>query len=70
MFIHDLAAVFEIIEICAQVNSILTHVAALLNYDSNAQLEELYQKTAWMFDRKYGKTGASYSYEAFKHAVT
>jgi len=25
-------------------------------------------KTAWMFDRKYGKPGASY--DAFKHAVT
>lgn len=50
------------------VNSILRHVAALLKYDSDSELEELYMKTAWMFDRKYGKPGASY--DAFKHAVT
>jgi len=50
------------------VNSILTHVAQLLEYENDSQLEELYQKTAWMFDRKYGKPGAAY--EAFKHAVT
>jgi len=50
------------------VNSILRHVAVLLDYESSEQLEELYQKTAWMFDRKYGKPGASY--DAFKLAVT
>ncbi|XP_067937877.1 eukaryotic translation initiation factor 2 subunit 1-like [Watersipora subatra] len=49
------------------VNSILRHVAELLDYTTNEQLEELYEKTAWFFDRKYGKTGASF--EAFKHAV-
>ena len=53
---------------CLKVNSILTHVAQLLKYESDAQLEDLYQKTAWYFDRKFGKPGASY--EAFKHAVT
>jgi len=51
-----------------QVNSILRHVGELLNYESDDQLEELYQKTAWYFDKKYGKTGSSY--EAFKLAVT
>ena len=50
-----------------QVNSILRHVAELLGYESNEQLEELYEKTAWHFDKKYGKPGASF--EAFKHAV-
>lgn len=50
------------------VNSILRHVAELLQYESNEKLEELYMKTAWYFDRTYKKTGASY--EAFKHAVT
>ncbi|XP_013399389.1 eukaryotic translation initiation factor 2 subunit 1 [Lingula anatina] len=50
------------------VNSILRHVGELLSYESDEQLEELYKKTAWFFDDKYGKTGASY--EAFKHAVT
>ena len=51
-----------------KVNSILRHVAALLNYETDSELEDLYMKTAWMFDRKYGKPGASY--DAFKHAVT
>lgn len=50
------------------VNSILRHVGELLGYESDDQLEELYQKTAWYFDKKYGKTGSSY--EAFKLAVT
>lgn len=49
------------------VNSILRHVAELLKYETDEQLEELYQKTAWAYDRKYKKTGAAY--EAFKHAV-
>jgi len=38
-----------------------------LGYETNEQLEQLYEKTAWHFDKKYGKTGASF--EAFKHAV-
>jgi len=50
-----------------QVNSILRHVAELLEYQTNEELEELYEKTAWHFDKKYGKPGASF--EAFKHAV-
>lgn len=50
-----------------QVNSILRHVAELLNYKSDEQLEDLYKKTAWHFDEKYKKPGAAY--EAFKHAV-
>lgn len=50
------------------VNSILRHVGELLGYQSDHQLEELYTKTAWFFDKKYGKPGSSY--EAFKHAVT
>jgi translation initiation factor 2 subunit 1 len=46
----------------------LRHVGELLKYESDDQLEELYTKSAWYFDRKYGKPGAAY--EAFKHAVT
>jgi len=49
------------------VNSILRHVAEVLNYSSDDQLEELYEKTAWYFDEKYKATGGSY--EIFKHAV-
>ena len=49
------------------MNSILRHVAEVLNYSSDDQLEELYEKTAWYFDEKYKATGGSY--EIFKHAV-
>lgn len=49
------------------VNSILRHVAELLKYETDEQLEELYQNSAWHFDRKYKKSGAAY--DAFKHAV-
>ncbi|XP_074640887.1 eukaryotic translation initiation factor 2 subunit 1-like [Tubulanus polymorphus] len=49
------------------VNSILRHVGELLNYTTNEELEELYKKTAWCFDRKYGKPGASF--DAFKNSV-
>uniref|UniRef100_A0A0K8TNB5 Eukaryotic translation initiation factor 2 subunit 1 n=1 Tax=Tabanus bromius TaxID=304241 RepID=A0A0K8TNB5_TABBR len=50
------------------VNSILRHVADILLYETNEQLEELYQKTAWHFEEKYkNKTSA---YDIFKQAVT
>ncbi|GFR67092.1 eukaryotic translation initiation factor 2 subunit 1 [Elysia marginata] len=49
------------------VNSILRHVAELMGYKSNEDLERLYEKTAWFFDTKYNKPGSSF--EAFKHAV-
>ncbi|XP_066249295.1 eukaryotic translation initiation factor 2 subunit 1 [Euwallacea similis] len=50
------------------VNSILRHVAELLKYESDDQLEELYQKTAWHFEEKYKKNKAS-AYDFFKQAV-
>ncbi|XP_063982823.1 eukaryotic translation initiation factor 2 subunit 1 [Diachasmimorpha longicaudata] len=50
------------------VNSILRHVAELLHYDSDEQLEELYQKTAWYFEAKYKKQKAS-AYDFFKQSV-
>lgn len=49
------------------VNSILRHVADLLGYESDAQLEELYSKTAWHFEEKYRKKASAY--DAFKQAV-
>jgi len=49
------------------VNSILRHVAEILGYNSNDQLEELYKKTAWHFDEKMKKQASSY--DMFKHAV-
>lgn len=50
------------------VNSILRHVGELLKYNSDEQLEDLYTKTAWLYDEKYKKPGAAY--DAFKHAVS
>ncbi|KAJ3649160.1 hypothetical protein Zmor_020916 [Zophobas morio] len=50
------------------VNSILRHVAELLKFESDEQLEELYQKTAWNFEEKYKKSKAS-AYDFFKQAV-
>jgi len=49
------------------VNSILSHVANMLGYTQDSQLEELYEKTAWYFDEKRGKHGAAY--EVFKIAA-
>ena len=49
------------------VNSILRHVADLLGYENDAQLEELYIKTAWHFEEKYKKKASAY--DAFKQAV-
>jgi len=49
------------------VNSILRHVAEQLGYDSEEQLEDLYERTAWYFDRKLKKKTASY--DIFKKAI-
>lgn len=50
------------------VNSILRHVAELLKYETDEQLEDLYQRTAWHFEEKYKKNKAS-AYDFFKQAV-
>nr|CAG4644956.1 EOG090X09RW [Leptodora kindtii] len=49
------------------INSILRHVADLLEYRSDEELEQLFKKTAWYFEEKYKK--ASSSYDIFKQAV-
>lgn len=49
------------------VNSILRHVADILQFEVNEQLEELYQKTAWHFEEKYKSKAAAY--DIFKQAV-
>jgi len=49
------------------VNSILRHVAEILKYETDEELEELYKKTAWYFDEKLKKQASSY--DLFKHAV-
>lgn len=50
------------------VNSLLRHVAEILEYDSNDMLEELYMKTAWYFEKKYHSKVAPY--DIFKQSVT
>jgi len=49
------------------VNQILRHVGELLDYEDNKMLEELYKKTAWVFDKKYQSSGGSH--EMFKDAA-
>lgn len=50
------------------VNSILRHVADILKFTTNEQLEELYQKTAWHFEEKRKSKAAAY--DVFKQSVT
>uniref|UniRef100_A0A2K6FUG8 Eukaryotic translation initiation factor 2 subunit 1 n=1 Tax=Propithecus coquereli TaxID=379532 RepID=A0A2K6FUG8_PROCO len=51
------------------VYSILRHVAEVLEYTKDEQLESLFQRTAWVFDDKYRRHGYG-AYDAFKHAVS
>lgn len=55
--------------LCLQVYSILRHVAEVLEYSKDEQLERLYQRTAWVFDEKYKRPGYG-AYDAFKQAVS
>lgn len=49
------------------VNSILRHVAELLHYETDEQLEDLYQRTAWFFEERNKKKASAYDF--FKQAV-
>lgn len=49
------------------VNSILRHVAELLHFESDAQFEELYHKTAWFYEERTKKKSSAYDF--FKQAV-
>uniref|UniRef100_A0AAX7VSF1 Eukaryotic translation initiation factor 2 subunit 1 n=1 Tax=Astatotilapia calliptera TaxID=8154 RepID=A0AAX7VSF1_ASTCA len=51
------------------VYSILRHVAEVLEYSKDEQLESLYQRTAWVFDEKYKRPGYG-AYDVFKQAVS
>ncbi|VDK48860.1 unnamed protein product [Gongylonema pulchrum] len=46
----------------------MRHVADQLGYDSEEQLEDLYERTAWHFDRKLKKKAAAF--DVFKKAIT
>lgn len=50
------------------VNSIVRHVAEILGFKSNEDLEDLYKRTAWSFDTRAKKQGTAYDY--FKQSVT
>ncbi|XP_037935820.1 eukaryotic translation initiation factor 2 subunit 1 [Teleopsis dalmanni] len=50
------------------VNSLLRHVADILEYDTSEKLEELYLKTAWYFEKKYNSK--TVAYDIFKQSVT
>jgi translation initiation factor 2 subunit 1 len=54
-----------------EVNFILRHVADLLNYKTDEELEDLYKKTAWYFEEKFKKqsSSASFAYDIFKQAI-
>ncbi|CAJ0961490.1 unnamed protein product, partial [Mesorhabditis belari] len=49
------------------VNSILRHVADQLGYTKDEQLEDLYNKTAWYFDKKERRKAACH--DVFKKAI-
>ncbi|XP_032774450.1 LOW QUALITY PROTEIN: eukaryotic translation initiation factor 2 subunit 1-like [Rattus rattus] len=51
------------------VYSILRHVAEVLEYTKDEQLESLFQRTAWVFGDKYKRPGYG-AYDALKHAVS
>uniref|UniRef100_A0A0K0DJS9 TPR_REGION domain-containing protein n=1 Tax=Angiostrongylus cantonensis TaxID=6313 RepID=A0A0K0DJS9_ANGCA len=48
------------------INSIIRHVVEQLGYDKDEQLEDLYMRTAWYFDRREKKEAA---YDVFKRAI-
>merc|ERR1712025_869593 len=64
---EDVERCTEVFSKAKAVNSILRHVAAILQYKSSDELEELYKKTAWHFEAKTKKKGSSYDF--FKQAV-
>lgn len=68
VYMKDLKQCEERFANAKMVNSILRHVAEQLGYTTDAELEDLYQKTAWHFDRKEKRKAASY--DAFKKAIT
>jgi translation initiation factor 2 subunit 1 len=64
---EDVERCTEVFSKAKAVNSILRHVAQILGFKSNEELEELYVKTAWHFEAKTKKKGSSYDW--FKQAV-
>lgn len=64
---EDIAKCAERFGKAKAVNSILRHVAEVLNFESDAQFEELYQKTAWFYEERMKKKASAYDF--FKQAI-
>merc|ERR1712038_1585916 len=64
---EDIERCTEVFSKGKAVNSILRHVAQIMEFKSNGQLEDLYKQTAWHFEAKTKKKGSSYDW--FKQAV-
>merc|ERR1712062_272263 len=64
---EDIERCTEVFSKGKAVNSILRHVAQIMEFKSNEQLEDLYKQTAWHFEAKTKKKGSSYDW--FKQAV-
>uniref|UniRef100_A0A3B3IH22 Eukaryotic translation initiation factor 2 subunit 1 n=1 Tax=Oryzias latipes TaxID=8090 RepID=A0A3B3IH22_ORYLA len=58
-----------VIRVDKEKGDILRHVAEVLEYTKDEQLESLYQRTAWVFDEKYKRPGYG-AYDVFKQAVS
>ena len=59
---EDVERCTEVFSKAKAVNSILRHVANILEYKSSDELEDLYKKTAWHFESKTKKKGSSYDW--------
>jgi len=64
---EDIERCTEVFSKGKAVNSILRHVAQIMEFKTNEQLEDLYKQTAWHFEAKTKKKGSSYDW--FKQAV-
>lgn len=64
----DVAACHERYAKAKAMNSILRHVAEQLGFTSDEQLEDLYERVVWHFDKKKKRKAAAY--DTFLEAVT
>jgi len=64
---EDIERCTEVFSKGKAVNSILRHVAQIMEFKTNEQLDDLYKQTAWYFEAKTKKKGSSYDW--FKQAV-
>ncbi len=67
VYMKDLIQCEERFAKAKAINSILRHVGDQLGYTEDYQLEDLYDRAAWFFDRKYRKKAAAY--DIYKKAI-